>query len=98
MSRPAGGALLGRAAILESYLSRPGGHVTPHICTNIRIAVESADFARGLSYALETDFIPADHSELRRCHEPRGGLKSGPTKGIPLCADSIAAELPVVYS
>src|SRR5688572_8435076 len=52
LSRPSGDTLLGRDAILESYQSRTSGHVTRHICTNIRITVESEDRARGLTYAL----------------------------------------------
>ncbi len=50
--RPSGEPLAGREAILNSYLSRPAGRMTRHICTNIRITVESADHARGLSYAV----------------------------------------------
>lgn len=52
MIRPSGDPLVGRAAILKSYQSRPGGRITRHICTNIRITVESRDRARGLSYAV----------------------------------------------
>jgi uncharacterized protein (TIGR02246 family) len=50
--RPTGDSLEGRAAILASYRARPAGRITRHICANIRITVESADRARGLTYAL----------------------------------------------
>jgi ketosteroid isomerase-like protein len=50
--RPGGEPLAGRAAIVKSYRSRPPGRITRHICTNTRITVESADRARGLSYAV----------------------------------------------
>jgi uncharacterized protein (TIGR02246 family) len=50
--RPNGESLIGRAAILESYRSRPAGRITRHICTNVRITVLSAERARGISYAV----------------------------------------------
>jgi 5-methyltetrahydropteroyltriglutamate--homocysteine methyltransferase len=37
--------------VLKSYQSRPGGRITRHVCTNIRITVESSETARGLTYA-----------------------------------------------
>jgi hypothetical protein len=52
MERPSGDALIGRDAIVKSYRARPGGRVTRHVCTNIRITVESVDRARGLTYAV----------------------------------------------
>jgi hypothetical protein len=52
MIRPTGDPLVGRAAILKSYQSRPAGRLTRHICTNILITVESADRATGLTYAI----------------------------------------------
>ena len=52
MVRPSGDQLVGPAAILKAYTSRPGGRITRHICTNIRITVESQDLARGLTYAV----------------------------------------------
>ena len=52
MHRPGGDSLIGRDAIHKSYQSRPAGRLTRHICTNIRITVDSADRARGVSYAL----------------------------------------------
>jgi hypothetical protein len=52
LTRPTGDPLVGRAAILKSYQSRPGGRITRHICTNIRINVESRGTARGLTYAV----------------------------------------------
>jgi SnoaL-like domain len=52
MVRPSGDPLVGRAAIIASYQSRPAGRIGRHICTNIRITVESPDRARGLTYAI----------------------------------------------
>jgi ketosteroid isomerase-like protein len=52
MVRPTGERLIGRAAIIESYRSRPAGRISRHICTNIRITVESTGRARGLTYAV----------------------------------------------
>ena len=52
MTRPSGDTLVGRPAILKEYQSRPAGRFTRHLCTNIRIVVESEDRARGLTYAL----------------------------------------------
>ena len=52
MTRPSGDTLVGRKAILKEYQSRPAGRITRHLCTNIRIVVESEDRARGLTYAL----------------------------------------------
>jgi len=52
MHRPGGDSLIGRDAIQKLYQSRPPGRLTRHICTNIRITVDSADHARGVSYAL----------------------------------------------
>jgi hypothetical protein len=51
MTRPSGTVLAGREAIVRSYMATPAERVTRHICTNIRIAVESADRARGMTYA-----------------------------------------------
>ena len=42
--------LVGRAAILDSYQSRPRDRITRHICSNIRVTVESAERARVLTY------------------------------------------------
>jgi hypothetical protein len=52
MARPSGDPLVGRPAILEAYRSRPSGRITRHVCTNIRITVESAERASGLTYAV----------------------------------------------
>ena len=52
MTRPSGDTLVGRPAILKEYQSRPAGRITRHLCTNIRIVVESEDHARGLTYAV----------------------------------------------
>ena len=52
MKRPNGDPIVGREAILQAYRSRPAGRMTRHVCTNIRIMVESVDRARGLTYAV----------------------------------------------
>jgi uncharacterized protein (TIGR02246 family) len=52
MARPSGDPLVGRAAIMKSYQSRPAGRISRHVCTNIRITVESQDRAHGLTYAV----------------------------------------------
>src|SRR5262245_7617109 len=52
MTRPTGDPLAGRAAIIQSYRSRTANRITRHVCTNIRIDVESSDRARGLTYAV----------------------------------------------
>src|SRR5262245_14943723 len=52
MTRPSGDPLVGRDAIMKSYKSRPGGRFTRHICTNIRIVVDSSERARGRTYAV----------------------------------------------
>ena len=52
MQRPNGDALVGYDAILKAYRARPAGRITRHICSNVRIAVESADRARGMTYAV----------------------------------------------
>jgi hypothetical protein len=52
MTRPSGNVLAGREAIVNSYKATPADRVTRHICSNIRIAVESMDRARGVTYAV----------------------------------------------
>jgi hypothetical protein len=52
MTRPSGSVLAGREAIVKSYKATPVERVTRHICTNIRIVVESADRARGVTYSI----------------------------------------------
>jgi hypothetical protein len=52
MTRPSGETLAGRAAILKEYQSRPAARITRHLCTNVRIVVESENRAHGLTYAL----------------------------------------------
>jgi hypothetical protein len=52
MQRPNGDRLVGREAILTAYRARPVNRMTRHVCTNIRIAVESADRVRGFTYAV----------------------------------------------
>ncbi|HEY2380501.1 MAG TPA: nuclear transport factor 2 family protein [Terriglobia bacterium] len=51
MHRPSGDPI-GREAILQAYRSRPAGRMTRHVCSNIRITVDSADRARGITYAV----------------------------------------------
>jgi hypothetical protein len=52
MTRPSGNVLAGREAIVRSYKATPVERVSRHVCSNIRIVVESADQARGLTYAV----------------------------------------------
>jgi hypothetical protein len=52
MTRPSGDRLAGREAIVQSYQSKPATRITRHICSNIRITVESGDRARGITYAI----------------------------------------------
>jgi hypothetical protein len=52
LSRPGGAPLVGPAAIRKSYESRPATRITRHLCTNIRVTVESAERARALTYVL----------------------------------------------
>jgi hypothetical protein len=65
LSRPSGDPLVGREAILKSYQSRPAGRVTRHICTNIRITMESAEGARGSSYALVYSWTANNPPEVK---------------------------------
>jgi hypothetical protein len=41
--------IAGREVIRKTFESRPGGRVTRHICSNVRITVQSADRAVGVS-------------------------------------------------
>jgi hypothetical protein len=52
MQRPNGDRLVGREAILKAYQARPAGRMTRHVCTNVRITIESQDRARGVTYAV----------------------------------------------
>src|SRR5215472_8318781 len=52
MHRPSGDPITGREAILQAYRARPAGRMTRHVCSNMRITVESADRARGITYAV----------------------------------------------
>jgi uncharacterized protein (TIGR02246 family) len=52
MTRPSGNVLSGREAIVKSYQATPADRVTRHICSNIRIAVESIDRAQAVTYAV----------------------------------------------
>jgi len=60
MTRPSRETLAGRAAILTAYQERPSTRITRHLCTNIRITVESGERAKGWTYAL---VFGADSSE-----------------------------------
>jgi SnoaL-like protein len=44
--------IVGKENIMRSYRSRPAARLTRHVCSNIRITVESPDRARGTSYVL----------------------------------------------
>ena len=52
MIRPTGNVLSGRESIVRSYMSTPAERITRHVCTNIRIVVESVDQARGMTYVV----------------------------------------------
>ncbi len=52
LSRPGGTPLVGPVAIQTAYESRPTTRMTRHLCTNIRVTIESADRARALTYVL----------------------------------------------
>jgi hypothetical protein len=52
MERPGMVPVVGREAILKAYRERPAGRMTRHVCSNIRVTVESADCARALTYAV----------------------------------------------
>jgi hypothetical protein len=39
----------GRDTIVKAFMARPGGRVTRHTCSNVRITVESSERARGVS-------------------------------------------------
>ena len=59
LTRPNGDRIIGPAAILKAYTSRPGGRITRHVVSNIRVTVESLNRALSLSYALVYS-APAD--------------------------------------
>jgi len=65
LTRPSGETLTGRDAIAGSYRGKASTRITRHICTNIRIAVESSERARGLTYAIvygaDSSQKPAEH-------------------------------------
>jgi hypothetical protein len=58
--------ITGREVIRAAFESRPAGRVTRHTCSNIRITVDSADRAHGISrvvlYAGPTD--PPAHAQF----------------------------------
>lgn len=51
MIRPSGARLEGRDAIVAAYKATSADRITRHVCTNIRITVESDQRARGITYA-----------------------------------------------
>lgn len=55
-----GQLIVGREAIRASLLGRPKTLLTRHLSTNVRIDVESADAARGLSYLTMVSTTPGD--------------------------------------
>jgi ketosteroid isomerase-like protein len=57
--------VVGRDDIVRSYRSRPPGRITRHVCTNVRIVVESADRARGTSYIM---LFSADGTQVADGH------------------------------
>ena len=54
LSRPGGAPLVGPAAMQKSYESRPATRITGHLCTNIRVTVESSERARQARFVLHT--------------------------------------------
>jgi len=52
MTRPSGNVFEGREAIVAAYEATPVDRIARHVCSNIRIIVESVEQARGLSYAV----------------------------------------------
>jgi hypothetical protein len=52
VSRPGGAPLVGPETIQKTYEARPATRITRHLCTNIRVTVESAERARALTYVL----------------------------------------------
>ncbi|HEX4999643.1 MAG TPA: nuclear transport factor 2 family protein [Terriglobia bacterium] len=63
--RPNGDTLRGRDAIRAAYEARPAGRLIRHLCTNIRVTVESESEARGLTYAL---VLSANASRAPQAH------------------------------
>jgi hypothetical protein len=52
LTRPGGQPLVGREAIQRSYEARPRTRITRHLCTNIRVTVDSPERAHGTTYVL----------------------------------------------
>lgn len=52
LSRPGGAPLIGPAAIQKSYEARPAQRLTRHLCTNIRVTVDSSERAHALTTVL----------------------------------------------
>jgi hypothetical protein len=74
--RPAGDALTGRDTIRDAYKSRPAGRITRHVCANIRITVESAERAHGVTYAVVYS------ANAMRPPEAHFGIKADPRQLI----------------
>jgi len=64
--------IVGRAAILESFTSRPGGKVTRHLLSNTVIDVQDADHATAISYVTQYSANPDSPAKF--------GLKANPTQ------------------
>jgi hypothetical protein len=69
LTRPSGEVLVGQDAIVASYRGKASTRITRHICTNIRITVESSQRARGLTYAIvfgaDSHQKPVEHFGIR---------------------------------
>jgi hypothetical protein len=76
MIRPTGDELGSRDAIVKGYRSRGSGRLTRHLCTNIRITVESPDRARGLTYAVIYS------ANANRLPEAYFGIKADPRQMV----------------
>src|SRR5262245_17426764 len=58
--------ITGRDAIVSTFVARPGGRVTRHICSNVRITVDSATRAHGVSRVvlIAGPTVPAPHPQF----------------------------------
>lgn len=58
--------IAGRDTIRKAFESRPGGRVTRHICSNVRITVDSPDRAHGVSRVvlIAGSTEPAAHAQF----------------------------------
>ena len=57
--------IVGREAIIRAYSARPADRMTRHVCSNIRITVESANRAHGITYAVVYSATGNDKAEER---------------------------------